>query len=96
MEDFLKVFVGHHFETIKTPKKKKKKATKYFLKDSEVGGDGIQLKPSKVPASGLQELTLIYLCDKEISGKSLLNSLEKVRCRGKEVIVSKILNMDEK
>ncbi|XP_028787101.1 protein OBERON 3-like [Neltuma alba] len=68
----------------------------YFLKDSEAGSDGILLKPSKVGTSALQELTLSYLCDKEIPGKSLLSSLEKVSCKGKEVIISEDSNRDEK
>ena len=59
-----------------------------FLRDSsEVGGCG--------GSSGLQELTLSYLCDnpkfnlaeKEIPGKSLLNSLEKMSHKGKEVVI---------
>ncbi|KAI4357454.1 hypothetical protein L6164_001402 [Bauhinia variegata] len=75
-----------------------------FLKGSALGVDGVQSKPGKVGSSGLQELTLSYLCDnpklglpdKEIPGKSLLNSLEKVSHKGKEVIISENSNQDEK
>lgn len=71
-----------------------------LLRDSEVGGGGDVLhpKPTKViigSSSGLQELTLSYLCEnpklslseKEVQGKSLLNSLEKMSHKGKEVVV---------
>ncbi|KAK7359503.1 hypothetical protein VNO77_01463 [Canavalia gladiata] len=60
-----------------------------FLRDSEVGG----AKPTKViGSSGLQELTLSYLCDnpklgvaeKEVPGKSLV---EKMSHKGKEIVV---------
>lgn len=80
-----------------------------FLRDSEMGGDGIlHSKPTKgVGSSGLQELTLSYLCDnpklglaaeREIHGRSsLLNSLEKMSHKGKEVVVgSENSNQDGK
>ncbi|XP_059649804.1 protein OBERON 3 [Cornus florida] len=63
-----------------------------FMRDSEMGRDGS--KPSKPGISGSQELTLSYLCEnsklgfpeKEIPGKILLNSFEKVSYKGKEVV----------
>ncbi|TKY59782.1 OBERON 3 [Spatholobus suberectus] len=80
-----------------------------FLRDSEVGGVDMVLhsKPTKVvvgSSSGLQELTLSYLCDnpklslaeKEAPGKSLLNSLEKMSHKGKEVVVCENSNQDRK
>ncbi|KAI4313659.1 hypothetical protein L6164_026618 [Bauhinia variegata] len=75
-----------------------------FLKESEMTVDGVQSKSTTVGISSLQELTLSYLCDnpklgltdKEIPGKSLLNSLEKVGYKGKEVIVSENSNQDKK
>ncbi|CAL5427898.1 unnamed protein product [Camellia sinensis] len=65
-----------------------------FLRKSDMGCDGFQSKPSKTGNSGSQELTLSYLCDnskmafpeKEIPGKNLLNSLEKVSYKGKEIV----------
>uniref|UniRef100_A0A5B6Z6I5 Protein OBERON 3 n=1 Tax=Davidia involucrata TaxID=16924 RepID=A0A5B6Z6I5_DAVIN len=65
-----------------------------FLRESELGRDGFQSKPSKPGTSGSQELTLSYLCnnsklgfpEKENPGKNLLNSLEKVSYKGKEVV----------
>ncbi|KAA8532426.1 hypothetical protein F0562_032459 [Nyssa sinensis] len=65
-----------------------------FLRESEMDRDGFQSKPSKAGNSGSQELTLSYLCDnsklsfpeKDIPGKNLLNSLEKVSYKGKEVV----------
>ncbi|XP_057961152.1 protein OBERON 3 [Malania oleifera] len=65
-----------------------------FLRESEMGCDGCPPKPLKIGNSGSQELTLSYLCDnpklgfpdKEIPGKVLLNSLEKVNYKGKEVV----------
>ncbi|KAK2988589.1 hypothetical protein RJ640_011559 [Escallonia rubra] len=65
-----------------------------FLGESEVIRDGSQSKPSKNGNSGSQELTLSYLCDnsklgfpeKEVAGKNLLNSFEKVSYKGKEVV----------
>ncbi|KAK4271165.1 hypothetical protein QN277_019898 [Acacia crassicarpa] len=59
----------------------------YFLKNSEDVDDGILLKRSKVGPSCVQELTLSYLCGKEIPSKSLLSSLERVGGKGKEVII---------
>ncbi|KAG5057929.1 hypothetical protein JHK86_012925 [Glycine max] len=69
-------------------------------------------KPTKVvvvgggggSSSGFQELTLSYLCDnpkfnlaeKEIPGKSLLNSLEKMSHKGKEVVICENSNQDGK
>ncbi|KAK7399903.1 hypothetical protein VNO78_11098 [Psophocarpus tetragonolobus] len=80
-----------------------------FLRDSEVGGgEGVlHSKPTKIIVggnSGLQELTFSYLCDnpklslaeKEIPGKSLLNSLEKMSHKGKEVVVCEDSNQDGK
>lgn len=80
-----------------------------FLRDSEVGvgGDGVlRSKPTKVVVgtSGLQELTLSYLCDnpklslaeRENSGKSFLNSSEKMSHKGKEVVVCDNSNPDGK
>ncbi|KAF7808512.1 protein OBERON 3 [Senna tora] len=66
----------------------------FFLKDSEVGVDGIQLKPSQlVGSSALQELTLSYLCD----NPKLVLPEKKVSCnKGKEVIISENSNQDEK
>ncbi|XP_061373811.1 protein OBERON 3-like [Gastrolobium bilobum] len=99
----------HNFEPIKEYPEKKGVD---FLRDSELGGGGgggvdgvLQLKHTKVVGcSGLQELTLSYLCDntkldlaeKETPGKSLLNSLEKVSHKGKEVVVSEVSNQDGK
>ncbi|PSS13384.1 Protein OBERON like [Actinidia chinensis var. chinensis] len=65
-----------------------------FLRESEMACDGFQSKPSKIGNSGSQELTLSYLCDnsklgfpeKEIPGKNLLNSFEKLSYKGKEVV----------
>jgi hypothetical protein len=82
-----------------------------FLRDSELGVAGVdgilQSKPSKVVvgSSGLQELTLSYLCDNRklglsekelVPGKTLLNSLEKMSHKGKEIIVSENSNQDGK
>lgn len=66
-----------------------------FLGESE----GSQSKPSRNGNSGSQELTLSYLCDNSKLGfsenaKNLLNSFEKVTCKGKEV-VSEDQNQDE-
>lgn len=74
-----------------------------FLRESDIGCDGFQLKPSKIGVSGSQELTLSYLCDnsklgfpeKEFSGKILVNSLENLGYKGKEV-VSENPNQDER
>ncbi|XP_057478732.1 protein OBERON 3-like [Actinidia eriantha] len=65
-----------------------------FLGESEIGCDDFKSKPSKTGNSGSQELTLSYLCEnsklgfseKEIPWKNLLNSLEKVSYKGKQVI----------
>ncbi|PSS26817.1 Protein OBERON like [Actinidia chinensis var. chinensis] len=65
-----------------------------FLWESEMGCDDLKSKPSKTGNSGSQELTLSYLCEnsklgfpeKEIPWKNLLNSLEKVSYKGKEVV----------
>ncbi|XP_027341094.1 protein OBERON 3 [Abrus precatorius] len=79
-----------------------------FLRDSEVGGDVdgvLHSNPTKgIGSSTLQELTLSYLCDnpklglaeREIPGKSLLNSFEKMSHKGKEVVVSENSNQDGK
>lgn len=74
-----------------------------FLRESDIGRDGFQLKPSKIGVSGSQELTLSYLCDnsklgfpeKEFSGRLLVNSLENLGYKGKEV-VSENSNQDER
>jgi len=66
-----------------------------FLRDSEMGSDGFRSKTSKAGTSGSQELTLSYLCDnsklglpeKEIPGKNLLNSFEKVALKGREISI---------
>ncbi|XAR63706.1 hypothetical protein NMG60_11023741 [Bertholletia excelsa] len=65
-----------------------------FLRKSDMIYDGSQSKPSKTGNPGSQELTLSYLCDnsklgfpeKEIPGKVLVNSSEKVSYKGKEVV----------
>ncbi|CAL5339081.1 unnamed protein product [Camellia sinensis] len=65
-----------------------------FLRESDMVCDGFQSKPSKTANFSSQELTLSYLCDnsklgfpeKEIPGKNLLNSLDKVSYKGKEVV----------
>ncbi|KAL7000762.1 hypothetical protein U1Q18_001914, partial [Sarracenia purpurea var. burkii] len=65
-----------------------------FLRKPDMVCDGFKSKTSKIGNSGSQELTLSYLCDnskldfpeKEIPWKNLLNSLEKVIYKGKEVI----------
>ncbi|KAL6970059.1 hypothetical protein U1Q18_029765 [Sarracenia purpurea var. burkii] len=65
-----------------------------FLRESAMVCDGFQSKPSKTVNPSSQELTLSYLCDnsklgfteKEIPGKTILNSLEKVSYKGKEVV----------
>lgn len=75
-----------------------------FLRESELGSDGFQSKPTKMGNPGSQELTLSYLCDnsklgfteKEFSGKNLLNSFEKLNYKGKEVLVSENSNQDDK
>ncbi|KAF6144576.1 hypothetical protein GIB67_006068 [Kingdonia uniflora] len=69
----------------------------YFLRESEMGHDGLCLKPSRNGNLGYQELTLSYLCDnnnnnqskmefgeKEMlySGKNFLGSLENGRFCG--------------
>lgn len=75
-----------------------------FLRESEMSSDGFRSKPSKTGTPGSQELTLSYLCDnsklgfpeKEIPGKNLLNSFEKLTHKGKEISISENSNQDEK
>ncbi|CAN6549700.1 unnamed protein product [Malus baccata var. baccata] len=71
-----------------------------FLRESDMGSDGFQSKPSKIGNLGSQELTLSYLCDssklgfleKELPGANLLTSLEKESFKGKGIIVSENSN----
>lgn len=75
-----------------------------FLRESDMSSDGFRSKPSKTGTSGSQELTLSYLCDnsklghpeKEITGKSLFTTFEKVALKGREISISENPNKDEK
>ncbi|KAI5435900.1 hypothetical protein KIW84_022358 [Lathyrus oleraceus] len=84
-----------------------------FLKDSEMGGSGSGVGGSNNnnavgSNSGMQELTLSYLCgskklslaDKDVHGdgddESFLNSFDKMSQKGKEVMVSENSNQDGK
>lgn len=79
-----------------------------FLRDSDMGaGGGVHVDgPTKVVASnsGLQELTLSYLCgnpkfdlsEKDTPDESFLNSFEKMSQKGKEIMVSENSNQDGK
>ncbi|KAJ7954406.1 Protein OBERON [Quillaja saponaria] len=76
----------------------------HFLTESDMLGDKIQAKPLKLGNSGSQELTLNYFCEnsklgfpeKEFPDKISMDSLEKVRYKGKDVIISENSNQDEK
>jgi hypothetical protein len=72
---------------------------------AEVGSNGFRSKlPTKTGSSQPQELTLSYLCDnsklgfpeKEISGKNLFNSFDKVTLKGRETLIPDNSNHGEK
>ncbi|KAG7974503.1 hypothetical protein I3843_06G051500 [Carya illinoinensis] len=75
-----------------------------FPRESDMGSDGFRSKHSRPGTSGSQELTLSYLCEnsklglpgKEITGKSLVNTFEKIALKGREISVSENSNQDEK